>query len=44
MIFKRPSFRRGGNSGIASIGGGTIRGNPMGSRTGFAFPGMEYYG
>ena len=52
MILKRPSFRRGGSSGIGSIrsnysiGGGIIQGNPMGSRTGFVspFPGMEYYG
>ena len=55
-VFKRPMFKRGGSTqgtGIMShverrpnysIGGGVIQGNPMGSRTGFAFPGMEYYG
>ena len=35
----RRSYAGGGN-----IGGGSISGNPMGSRTGFVFPGMEYYG
>ena len=55
-VFKRPMFKRGGSTqgtGIMShverrpnysIGGGVIQGNPMGSRIGFAFPGMEYYG
>ena len=48
MYFKRPSFRRGGSTGIAqlssnrqmyagggNIGGGTIAGSNLGTRTGF---------
>ena len=47
MYFKRPSFRRGGSTGIGqltprtqasgggNIGGGTIAGSNLGTRTGF---------
>ena len=48
MYFKRPSFRRGGSTGIGqltprtqargggNIGGGIIAGSNLGSRTGFS--------
>jgi hypothetical protein len=48
MYYKRPSFKRGGSTGIAqltprrqgyagggNIGGGTIAGSNLGTRTGF---------
>ena len=38
MYFKRPSFRRGGNT----IGGGIMSGTDMGSRTGFNSPVIDF--
>ena len=59
MYFKRPSFKRGGSTGIAqltpsrqgyagggNIGGGTIMGSNLGTRSGFmspsSFPGFDF--
>ena len=59
MYYKRPSFKRGGSTGIAqltpsrqgyagggNIGGGTIMGSNLGTRSGFmspsSFPGFDF--
>jgi hypothetical protein len=59
MYFKRPSFKRGGSTGIAqltpsrqgyagggNIGGGTMMGSNLGTRSGFmspsSFPGFDF--
>jgi len=45
MFYKRPSLRRGGMpTGIETIGGGSILGSNMGSRTGFQSPILNEFG